>query len=210
MRIKQAVHIDNATANRKLAHAAHHRLFYKAMVQEPRAQRRRLQLVAHAERTHLTHNFARFREFHQKRIKRTNDNKRLFGMRNIAEELQTFFKHALERHLDFVRLQAERREKADKLLAHHAFEILDPDFGTAVILCNHQNVLRAFQETVRHHHRGKRNRRPIDVNGLVISIFKKRNRRERIFLKEFRNGKHRGKCRKNLPFPRLALHFLKY
>ena len=153
MRVQKAVHIDNAPANRKLTYAAHHRLFRKTVIEEPRAQRRRLQLIADAERTHLTHDFARFREFHQKSIERTNDNKRLFGMRNIAEKLQTFFKDPLERHLDFIRFQAERREKANKLLAHHTFEILDPNFGTAVILRNHQNVLRAFQEAVRHHHR---------------------------------------------------------
>ena len=198
VRVQKAVHIDNAPSNRKLAYPAHHRLFRKTMIEEPRAQRRRFQLVAHLERTHLTHDFARFREFHQEGIQRTHHNKRLIRTRNITEKLEAFFEHALKRYLDFVRLQAERRKEPDKRLAHHAFQVFDPDFGAAVILSHNENILRAFQEPVRHHHRSQRNRNPVYMDSLIVRIFKKRNRRERIFLKEFRNSKHRGKCR-NLP-----------
>ena len=92
----------------------------------------------------------------------------------IAEKPQAFFNHALEGDLLLVGFKADRREKPHEILAHQTLEVFHPDFGALVILRDNENRVRLLEKALRHHHGGKRDRRPIHMDGFAPRIRKMR------------------------------------
>ena len=124
------------------------------MVQEPRAQCRGFHDVTHLQRAQFLRKSARLRQLHKQGIERAHSHNRLLHVTRIAEKPQSFFNYALERDFLLVGLEPYRREKANKLLAHEALEVLHPDLGTLVILRDNKNRARFLEKSLSHHHGG--------------------------------------------------------
>jgi len=141
----------------------------------------------------------RCRETHQERIQRAHRNKGVCTF-YIAKELEAFFDNTFERHLLFIRLQANRREKSDKIFAQQPFQILDPVFCAFVVLRHHQNRARLFQESRSDHHRCGRNRGPIHMKRAPLSLAEEVKRFRTSKCYEFGKGFYHACKDRNLLF----------
>ena len=91
VRVQEAVHIYNASANRKLPHTAHHGLFYKAMIQKPGTECRRLHHVAHLQGPDVLLERSRGGQAHEQGIQGADRHQWLFRIPGVFEKTEPFF-----------------------------------------------------------------------------------------------------------------------
>ncbi len=150
MLLHEHVDIDDAAADRKLPHGPDDRLFHKAHVAERPAERQRIDLSTLSKDELFPFERICRGEAEQKGIKRADRDERGFSPRHF-EKAQAFFENSVKGNLQVIRLDAERRKKADIFFAAEALQILQPKLALAVIPGYDQDALRILVKTIRDH-----------------------------------------------------------